>query len=300
MRRRPAFTLVELLVTIAIIALLVALLLPAVQAARESARRTHCGDNLKQIGLALANYEGTHKVFPPSTTAKLDFGVWSPEPAQYHHHSWMSMILPFIEQGSLYRLIDFEASSLDAANFDAASHVLKFYRCPSFSGHDYSQSPLYTALSDRYAIRNYAAMGATTVGKIYTRPDGFIYPFSSTRMSDLKDGPSNTIFVVETREPDAFVWIDGSTAALTSHAYDDGDAEDYANPLSGLNYTPFFTAFGGQGIDCLYGPSSTHPQGVMHLMGDGSVHFISDSIDRALYDALVTRDGKEVVQPGDF
>ena len=143
-------------------------------------------------------------------------------------------------------------------------------------------------------------MGATTVGKFWQRPDGVFYARSSTRLADLKDGATFTIFVVETREADAAVWIDGGTAALTSHPYDESDAVDYAGLDIGLNFSPYFTPFDGQGIDCQYGPSSMHPQGVMHVFGDGSVHFVSETINAAVYDALVTRDGKEPVEPGDF
>ena len=129
-------------------------------------------------------------------------------------------------------------------------------------GYDRGEAALYLALSDRFAIRNYVAMGATTVGKIWHEPDGVFYACSNTRSADVRDGTSNTIYVVETRERNASVWIDGGTAAITSHAYDDSDPIEYAGPELGLNRKPYFTAFGNQGIDCDYGPSSEHPQGI--------------------------------------
>jgi len=298
--RRRGFTLVELLVVIGVILVLIALLLPAVQQAREAARLISCRNNLKQIGLALHNYESVHKVLPPSTTSQIDFGVWSPDPDQYHLHSWASLLLPFIEQETVQLEIDYDVSALDERNYEVAGTVVKTYRCPSYRGSDYSQSPLYLALQDRYAIRNYAAMGATTVGKFYERPDGAFFARSSTRFTDVKDGLAMTIFVVETREPDAAVWIDGGTAALTAHAYDESRPPDYDSPFSGLNFSPYFVPVNNQGIDALYGPSSMHAGGVSHLFGDGSVRMLNETIDTRVYDALVTIRGEEKIERSDF
>jgi prepilin-type N-terminal cleavage/methylation domain-containing protein len=302
MRRVHGFTLVELLVVVAIISVLIALLLPALQAAREVARRTTCRNNLKQIGLALHNYESVNKILPPSSTSRIDFGVWSPNPTQYALHSWAGMLLPFLEQQTVTKQVSFDVSALNPLNKQAAAQVLGIYRCPSYTGPDFSRSPFYLPFSDRYAIRNYAAMGATTIGKLYLNPDGVFYAMSSTRIADVKDGLSNTIFVAETREPDAAVWIDGGTGSLAAHPYDQSSPDDFALPQVALNYTPYFVPFvglgveGGSGIDCAYGPSSMHPGGIMHLFGDGSVHFISPEIRSTVYDSLVTREGKEVIK----
>jgi prepilin-type N-terminal cleavage/methylation domain-containing protein len=300
MRRRSGFTLVELLVVIAVIAVLIAILLPAVQQAREAARYITCRNNLKQIGLALHNYANVNRVLPPSSTSNIQFGVWSTNPTQYHLQSWASLILPFVEQQTVSNQVNYDVSALDPLNQKVASQVLAVYRCPSYAGSTYSQSPLYTALSKTYAIRNYAAMGATTVGKLYQNPDGVFYAISSTRITDVKDGTSTTIFIVETREPDAAVWIDGGTAAVAAHPYDDTNPPDYALPQIGLNYTPYFTPVGGQGITCQYGPSSMHPGGITHLFGDGSVRFISPIVNVKVYDALVTMDGHELVEANSY
>jgi prepilin-type N-terminal cleavage/methylation domain-containing protein len=300
MRRRQGFTLTELLVVIAVITVLIAVLLPAVQQAREAARYITCRNNLKQIGLALHNYEIVNRCLPPSSTSQIDLGVWSPNPSQYHLHSWASLILPYLEQQTIQNQVNYGVSALDRLNQKAAAQVLAVYRCPSYSGTPYSQSPLYLALYPSYAIRNYAAMGATTVGKLYQNPNGVFYAGSSTRITDVKDGTSTTIFIVETRESDAAVWIDGGTAAVASHPYDDTNPPDYAQPQLGLNFKPYFTPSGGQGITCLYGPSSMHPGGVTHLFGDGSVRFISNFVNIQVYDSLVTPDGHELVESGDF
>lgn len=291
---RRAFTLIELLVVIAIIAVLVALLLPAVQYAREAARRTQCRNNLRQMGIALLNYEGLHRTFPPSSTSQIDFGVWSANPTAYHLHSWATFLLPYLDQGVLYGTINFNVSAVAPANINQAATKLNVYRCPSFSGSDFSQSPQYTALSPNFAIRNYAAMGATTVGRLWQNADGVICPRCSTRVRDVKDGMSNTIVIVETREPNAAVWIDGGTAAVVARRYMESNSPSFAGPENSLNYKPYFVA-NGQGIDAQFGPSSTHVGGALHLFGDGSVQFISQNINISVYDALTTYDGGEPV-----
>lgn len=290
---RRGFTLVELLVVIAVIGGLVAILLPAVQAAREAARRTSCTNHLKQIGLAILQYTDLYGGFPPSSTSQIDFGVWSPNPAGYHLHSWASLILPLLEEANLNDQVNYKVSALAAANYTVASQQIAIYRCPSFTGNEFCQAEVYTKLSPRFATRNYAALGATTIGNLWQQPDGVIYPRVSTRYVDVTDGLSNTLIVVETCEPDIAVWIDGGTAAVATHPYDESNAPSYALAQSALNYQPYF-AGNGQGIDAQFGPSSMHPRGAVHLVGDGSARFVSDSIDAATYDALVTRAGGEV------
>jgi len=297
--KRSAFTLIELLVVIAIIGVLVGLLLPAVQQAREAARRASCRNNLKQMGLALHNYADQHNRLPSSSTSQIDFGVWSPNPTQYHLQSWATMILPFIDQAPLYNTINTLVSAVDPSNYGPASQRISIYRCPTFSGPDYSQSPLYTRLAPNFATRNYAAMGATNVGNIWQKPDGCIYARSSTRFADINDGTSNTIFLVETREPNASVWIDGGVSSMVSRRYSESNAPSYAGTENSLNFKPYYVA-NGQGIDSDYGPSSMHPAGIMHLFGDGSVRFLSQNINANVYDALVTRAGGEPVADGSY
>src|SRR5271155_2821662 len=154
MRRKCkyGFTLVELLVIFAVIAILIGLLVPAVQQVREAARRSTCRNNLKQIGLALHDYENVNRVLPPSCTGDMAYGVWYPNPAQFRLQSWTSMLLPFLDQKTLWGEIDFSLSALDERNLDAATHILSVFRCPTYSGPDYSQCPLYTALSPHYAL----------------------------------------------------------------------------------------------------------------------------------------------------
>lgn len=304
MSRQRGFTLVELLVVIAIIGILIALLLPAVQAAREAARRTQCKNNLKQIGLALHNYADSLKVFPPSSTSRMGAGAWNypgsgPSDPNVHLHSFASLLLPYLEQGTVADRINYNVSALDPANRSIASQILPFYRCPSYAGRDYSDDPLYvtTVGYDRFAIRNYVALGArTVVGLSGAVPaDGVMFPASRTGFRDVIDGTSNTIAFAETREERSAIWIDGTSAAVAAR-WTDLTSPTFAGNTVSINYTPYFP--GGvfpNSIGQAYGPSSFHPDGAQHALVDGSVQFLKETMDVNVYDALTTRAGGEVV-----
>jgi prepilin-type N-terminal cleavage/methylation domain-containing protein len=293
---RRGFTLIELLVVIAIIGVLLALLLPAVQQAREAARRTECRNHLHQIGIALHSYHEQFRVFPPGSTNDVEQGGWIANPLDRHLHSWASLLLPNLDDGNLYDTIDYNVSSLHPNNRPAASTIVPTYRCPSFSGPDYSSDPNYTRFGDKYAIQNYVAMGASDVGHIYGQnsglfqPDGTIYPLSSNRARDVTDGLSNTILIAESREERMLVWIDGGTAAVVARRYDEFNSPTYAGPEISLNYRPYFEYINPSSE---WGPSSQHTGGAFHLYGDGSVHFISDNISADVYVAAATRAGRE-------
>ena len=297
---RRAFTLIELLVVIAIIAILVALLLPAVQQAREAARQTACRNNLKQLGIAFHNYHDQHRILPPSSTSDVDSGVWVSSPQRFHLHGWASLILPAVDGANIFNRINYNVSAFDASNLPMATIVLPVYRCPSFSGPDHSTDPLYKQFG-QYALRNYVGMGATDIGRLWKDPDGVFYYRSRTRFSDISDGLSNTIFTAETRDTGAAVWIDGSAAAIASRRYDAGNPPSYAGPEISINDYPYYlTDRDGSGnkafdsLDCVWGPSSFHPGGAFHLLGDGSVRFLSQHINADLYQALSSRAGGEV------
>ena len=281
-----AFTLVELLVVMAIIGLLVALLMPAIQSSREAARRTTCANNTKQIGLAIASYQLAQKVYPSSDTD--DLFTWD-SGGTLRNHSWASLIMPYAEETALKNTIDFSASSTSPVNQAAAGTIVPMYRCPSYTGADFTTDPHFPA--GKYAIGNYVSLAASDVDHLYAvekKPEGVIFPLSKIRPADVTDGLSKTIFIAESREEKMRVWIDGRTAANTALRYGSTDGDFSVDPGISLNYTPYYD---DGDIVSLYGPSSMHPGGALHLFGDGSVHFIVDQIGASIYVALCTRAG---------
>jgi prepilin-type N-terminal cleavage/methylation domain-containing protein len=285
-----AFTLVELLVVIAIIGVLVALLLPAVQAAREAARRSTCANNMKQIGLAIAQYQLAKTVYPPSNTDDV-FGFGA-NPSE-RNHSWASVIMPYVEQSALKDEINFTISSMDPVNHPAAGTIVPIYRCPSYTGPSMTEDVHYAA--GKYAIGNYVSIGASDVDHVYAvsmKPEGVIFPVSEIKPKEVTDGLSKTMFIAESREEKLRVWIDGRTGAFTAVPYDVNNFYS-SHQRASLNYTPYYND--GTDVKCAYGPSSMHPGGAHHLYGDGSVHFLLDTISKANYVALCTRAKGEVV-----
>jgi prepilin-type N-terminal cleavage/methylation domain-containing protein/prepilin-type processing-associated H-X9-DG protein len=329
---RPAFTLVELLVVIAIIGILVGLLLPAVQAAREAARRMSCSNNIRQLGLALHNYESTHKVIPPSRIS-----VTSPVIFQ---QSWVSMILPYLEQTSVYSAYQHGQPWYAAVNDPLTTVKLPTMTCPSApTDRDYPTQNLYTAITNNTRTSARPLWGYSDYGSINAvRNAAFVVsglPSLGTRevlgamargpagvkFAAITDGLSNTIVVAEgAGRPSIFVSgkkmmnpRTGNIAFGTPFVADGwgwadingGFSIDGANSLGAQNDTsssgnttlvPNGTCFMNCTNDSeLY---SFHNGGAQFLFGDGSVQFLSQSISGATFVALLTRDRGDI--PGEY
>ncbi|QEG38751.1 DUF1559 domain-containing protein [Roseimaritima ulvae] len=301
---RRAFTLVELLVVIAIVAMLVGLLLPAVQSARESARRTSCRSHLKQIGLAIQNYEASHSVLP--------FG-WDT-----HGTLWSALLLPYIEGHALHDSLTFAESgpgSWAAAgpNEDAAGTVLEVYRCPSMS------QPLHLNSSFIRARvpTSYRGNGGTQVTSDDTSTivvpgtrsfemrdqNGIFYACSRVRLSAVRDGLSNTVFVGESHTDNHFLkdgqsmdyWYLGSPQ-IDPCRCDGGTggtefSETAASFYPRMNLRFHDPTAHGRLMELAYG--SYHRGGATFVLGDGAVRFIADTIDLETYRALGSRSGAE-------
>lgn len=295
LRSRRGFTLIELLVVIAVIAILIGLLLPAVQQAREAARRTQCKNNLKQLGLALHNYHDTHLVFPPGSLRGTGL-AWG----------FVTHTLPYFEQTSVYNTIDF--SQTDCAVFliaqqatgrsDAASVLLPILTCPSdplggtqlLSGpngpspNTYDTGKLYPSNYIGVAGSKESAAWCPYAG--IADGDGMLYTSSRVRIADITDGTSNTFLLGERGIEEGLDWgwpICGGT-----------ECEQYISAERGL--TPADNPPNTPNIERRFW--SWHVGGDHFLMSDGAVRFLSTSIDYRTFLSLSTRSGGEVI--GEF
>lgn len=305
-RNLRAFTLVELLVVIAIIGILVGLLLPAVQAAREAARRMQCSNNLKQIGLALHNYHDTHKSFPPLYVSNF--------PAVSDRANWITMTLPFIEQGNLNNRYDPNSSTGGGAGnqFLNAADIPTF-RCPTAPQNPPAPYPGiagFTWALGNYVCNNglgpYTSLTPATaeIARVVRR--GVFMVNKNMRIGDMTDGTSNTLMVSE-------VFANASTTTASDWrgnlTYPENCMFHWNSPPNTTTpdrlRTPLcistprapctgaFTAFNNRNI--IVSARSLHTGGVQAAFGDGSVRFVSQSIQLATWQGLGSPDGGEVV-----
>jgi prepilin-type N-terminal cleavage/methylation domain-containing protein/prepilin-type processing-associated H-X9-DG protein len=293
---RDAFTLIELLVVIAIIAVLIGLLLPAVQRVREAAARIQCVNNLKQIGLALHCYHDRMKSFPAGFVSVVNTADISIGPGW----GWGAYLLDDLEQGNLRRQINFALDIGDNANAVPRVQSLPIYLCPS------DNPPTTFVPADAtagLAAANYVGVfGSEPISADEGGGDGIFYRNSKTRIRDIRDGTSNTLMVGERSGRVAYSsWTGALTGsevppnAPTKYGFGSagvlclghiGYASDMHTPNNPLNRVEDF--------------SSRHPGGVNFVFADGGVRFLPDTIDPVVWHALGTRAGGEPVASFDF
>jgi len=292
---REGFTLVELLVVIAIIGILIALLLPAVQAAREAARRSQCSNNLKQLGLALHNYHDVHKSFPPGLIGSTADGAgWLAKRVPFVRH-----LLPYFEEGNRSKVYDDNYSWCDqpAANRQQIyGNPISAWMCPSDQR---SLSPWYPGdHKGNYGLNwGPAKFVATNPGA----PFGISY---GANMRDIVDGTSNTLAMMEVLQAPA----DSTTVDNRGEIWNDDAGSYQLSTLLGPNSTSGDVCFycvdrPKMNLPCNksanYKPDeyiasrSRHPGGVQALLCDGSVRFVSDTIELAVWQAASTQNGGE-------
>lgn len=329
--RRSGFTLVELLVVIAIIGILVALLLPAVQSAREAARRMQCGNNLKQMALAIHNYENANGTFPAACLASRPASVWA------WGHSWHVAILPYTEQTNLYEQFDFKGISSPSTgliyqsgsskhNVDngrlLAGLQIPYMRCPStplpamvlkgtiVPGEAGAMSPNYTAIHgaiDHQSAENRDNSGQQHGAKGIMSRGGILRPHVFTTMGEVRDGTTNTILIAEQsdycrdsngeqrdcRSDFGHSFTMGAT--LNNEASDsrwfNGTTVRYPINTKAWN----MTGIGDQFYGCNRPIQSAHGGGAQVALGDGSVHMLKDGLDLVTLFRMANRDDMQIV-----
>jgi prepilin-type N-terminal cleavage/methylation domain-containing protein/prepilin-type processing-associated H-X9-DG protein len=297
MSRPRAFTLLELMFVVGIIGVLISLLLPAIQSAREQARRAQCSNNLAQLGIAMGNYVSTHSVLPPGVVN--DKGPIVNQPVGYHH-GWTVQILPFIGQHNVYRRFDLDDSIYAPSNETAQTVVISTFLCPSSSWTWRSQSGI-----------SYAGCHHDVEAPIAADNHGVLYLNSRVRFDDITDGLAQTILLGELRSNEQVIsnWASGTRATLR-------------NTGAGLNSENALTAlFAGSAqlseadrqaaaarmvadgvipVDFVGGFSSWHPQGGNFAFCDGSVRFIKRTVQQPIYQLLGNRADGEMISDDSF
>jgi prepilin-type N-terminal cleavage/methylation domain-containing protein/prepilin-type processing-associated H-X9-DG protein len=298
-RQRKGFTLIEMLVVITIIAVLIALLIPAVQKVREAANRVACSNNLKQIGLALLSYHDPHRSFPPGM-------VLGPLPqvrvTTDAKHGNMQFLLPYLELEALARLYDWNANWYDPANQPVVRTPLNVVQCPSAPPNRVvDDNPGFPGI---FACSDYAgflgvpqALLDTPYVKRPAQPDSILMSNAMCRIIDITDGTSNTILYAEDAGRTQ-LYHKGQQVAVTVF---NGGPWAARNSIWGARTEadppPWPCAINCTNDREVY---SFHPGGANAVFADGHVRFLNANIDIGFLAALVTRAGGEPVSANDY
>jgi prepilin-type N-terminal cleavage/methylation domain-containing protein len=286
LKTRAGFTLVELLVVIAIIGILIALLLPAVQAAREAARRTSCANNLAQLGLAAQSYESAFGSLPP--------GVIEPSGpiesvAQGYHVNWLVHLLPQLEQQNAYDRLDFAVGVYDPKNAAVRSWATKVFLCPS----DGTSAPV--------GATNYAGCHHDVEAPIDANQNGLLFRNSGVRYRDIRDGSSQTILFGEKLISAADLgWLSGTRASLRNMGSPVNASSQTATGVLaqiGESTNDWIQGVAPQAGDpgpiananaalVVGGFESRHPNVVAFVFADGSIHYLQQAVGPAVLQQL--------------
>ena len=292
---RSGFTLIELLVVIAIIAVLISLLLPAVQSAREAARRAQCSNNLKQIGLALANYESANGRFPLGGFHRHPPGTPC---SGFHEHGFLVSILPYLEQGTVYSAHNFDVHYTDPPNSTVYGTGISTLWCPSDGAaaipdtRDFGWPIYYTnyrgCTGTEYYVGRYSEPGCDPAFSARLgAANGMLYFYSSVPIAGITDGTSNTMIVGELaygkipadERWDWVWWFSGNNADTLANTLFP------INPQRKLNQEYVNAAILGINVKIMYHSfSSFHPGGMNASFCDGSVRFLKDTINTMPFD----------------
>jgi prepilin-type N-terminal cleavage/methylation domain-containing protein/prepilin-type processing-associated H-X9-DG protein len=297
---RRGFTLIELLVVIAIIAVLIGLLLPAVQRTREAAARMKCANNLKQIGLAMHNYHSAQGCFPAGFNSRaLTTNGDSLGPGW----GWAAYLLPYLEQDAIRNRIDFTRDIADPVNASIRVTSIKGFLCPS----DAPKGLTFTVPSSSggsicdVAFANYVGLGG--IFEVTDNPDvntGVLLRNSQYRVADITDGTSSTLMVSErqSKHGPMTTWTGAVTNSINPPVNPGYDDEGPATLILMNIGEPADARTPNNPLDHVEDPCSFHIGGINALFCDGSVRFVRDSIDPFTWSYLGTRAGGEVL--GDY